>query len=133
MIVKIAVKSAAKRRNIEYRDYELPAVKNLQELIGALVDCEINRYEQDELKVLSQTDIDTMLEQGKVTFGFKYREDVVIDRNEAKRTAIEAFNDGLFVVFINDKQIEDINEALSLKNNDVIVLVRLTMLAGRCF
>ena len=133
MIVKIAVKSAAKRRNIEYRDYELTAVKNLLELIGALVDCEIDRYEQDELKVLSQADIDTMLEQGKVTFVFKYREDVVIDRSEAKRTAIEAFNDGLFVVFINDKQIEDTNTVLSLQNNDVIVLVRLTMLAGRCF
>ena len=73
-----------------------------------------------------------MVIAGKVSFGFKYR-DVEIDRKNAENVALLAFKDGLFAVFINDNEIESLDNHLDLKKDDIVTFIRFTMLTGRYY
>lgn len=134
MNINIAIKSAAKTRNIKQVPYEVSGdICNLKDLIINLVNIEIDKYENHTFKVLSQEDINTMVDLGKISFGFKYREHDRVNREEAVNIALLAFEDGLFVVFINDVQVESLTNKLVLNDNDVLSFIRLTMLSGRYF
>ncbi len=98
MIIKVLLKSIAKTRGLEYVDYIVnDDVKSLKDLIINFWDIEIDKYENREFKVLSQEDINNMVNTGKVSFGFKYREDI-IDREKAYENALLSFEDGLYRV-----------------------------------
>ncbi len=130
MIIKVLLKSISKTRGVEYLDYNvLDNIVTLKDLILNLCDIEIKKYENKEFKVLSQEDINTMVNTGKISFGFKYREDV-IDRQKAYENALLSFEDGLYRVFINDKEIRELNAKINLKQNDTLALIRLTMMTG---
>lgn len=135
MKVFVVVKPVGKTRGFEKIEVEIEKSdsQNISNLISFFVNREISRYEADEFRVLSQSDIDDMVDRGKVSFGFKYREHEEIDRAEAIRVALESFADELFVVFINDKQIESLEDELTLVEGDEISFIRLTMLSGRYF
>ena len=47
----------------------------------------------------------------------------------AVQTALQAYDDGLFVIFINDQEIEP-KHPINLQPNDTITIIKLTMLAG---
>ncbi len=143
MKVYINIKSISRTRGIEPIEYLLKQdIQTVEDLICNLVDIEIDKYENHHIKVLSQEDINSMLTNGKISFGFKYREILekehglhtkVIDRNEAKDIATLAFADGLFSLFINEDQFEKLDDMINIKDNDEITLIRLSMLAGRYF
>ncbi|QUI25331.1 hypothetical protein HZI73_24855 [Vallitalea pronyensis] len=134
MKVNIMLKSSNKTRGIQPVPYTINNKINiLQDLIHNLVDIEIDKYEHKELQVLSQEDIDRMLINGKVSFGFQYRANNKIDRKHAKKVASLAFQDGLYAVFIGNQEIVDLSSAIHLKENDSITFIRFTMLAGRYF
>lgn len=133
MIVKIANKSIAKSRNIDYVDYCIKDnIEILEELIANLVNIEIDKYENKEIDVLRQEDIDEMLEKGKVTFAFSYDEEK-IDRKKATDIACQAFKDGLFLVFIDDKEIKSLNENINIRQNSQLVFIKLCMYTGRYY
>ncbi|MNP77809.1 hypothetical protein D3C76_1753110 [compost metagenome] len=46
-------------------------------------------------------------------------------------TAITAYEDGLYKVFLNDEELQELDETLVVKDGDNVVLIRFTMLAGR--
>jgi len=129
--IKINIKSISKTRGVKHIIYEvLDNIKTLECLILNLVDIEIDKYENHAFKALTQEDINSMLDIGKISFGFKYRESN-IDRNNAKEIATLAFIDGLYVVFINQIKIEELTDEINLKEDDEVSLIRLTMLSGR--
>ncbi len=130
MKIKVALKSISKTRGIDYIDYKvLDNIVTLKDLIINLCDIEIDKYENKELKVLSQEDINNMVNTGKVSFGFKYRDDI-IDRGKAYDNALLSFKDGLYRVFINDEEVESLETNINLKENDTLALIRLTMMTG---
>ncbi len=131
----MVVKAVGKTRGFEKVEVEFEEknITNISDLITFFVNREINRYEASEFKVLSQKDINMMVDSGKISFGFKYREHERINREEAIITAKQAFEDELFCVFINDEQREKIEDLVNLSEGDEISFVRLTMLSGRYF
>lgn len=135
MKVFLVIKTMGKTRGfnrvgIELNDKEM---MNAASLIHFLVHREIDRYESEEWKALSQEEINERIDTGKIAFGFKYREHDRIDREEAVRIAVEAFQDEWFALFINEQQIETLDDHLTIADGDDISLVRLTMLSGRYF
>ena len=50
---------------------------------------------------------------------------------EAVAVAVQAFEDGLYRVFVNGEEAEKLDERLALQDGDEVSLIRLTMLAGR--
>ncbi len=130
MIIKVLLKSLAKTRGLDYVDYKIKDdIKSLEELIVNLCDIEIDKYENKEFKVLSQEDINNMVNNGKVSFGFKYRDDV-IDREKAYENALLSFKDGLYRVFINDEEVTELESDIELKDGDTLALIRLVMMTG---
>ncbi|MEM8780128.1 MAG: hypothetical protein AAGF26_14900, partial [Cyanobacteria bacterium P01_G01_bin.49] len=67
--------------------------------------------------------------QGKVDMGGKdYEQDVDIDG--AIETALQAFEDGFYYVFIDDEQIETLDQLVVLKENSQLLFLRLVPLVG---
>lgn len=132
MVIKVLVKSIAKTRGVESVAYLVDDnINTLNDLIIDLCNTEITKYENKEFKVLSQEDIDWMVNIGKISFGFKYRDDENVDRNEAFDNALVAFNEGLYRVFINEVEIDSLDCVINLKEDDEVSLIRLTMMTGR--
>ncbi len=130
MNIKVLLKSLSKTRNLDYVDYNvLENNVTLKDLIINLCNIEIHKYENKKLKTLSQDDINNMVNTGKISFGFKYREDT-IDKVEAYKNALLSFEDGLYRVFINGEEVESLDKHINLKENDTLAIIRLTMMTG---
>ena len=81
---------------------------------------------------LTEEQYEGMREIGKFAFGFHYNENGVSEEKSIA-TAIEAVTDGLVRVFKGTEELRDLNEKISIIENEVFTFVRLTMLSGRMF
>ena len=105
----------------------------LRGLIGELVKREVSAYNERQLnqvqqRILGFADIERGVRQGKITLGGRPAQlaeiDIAID------TAVQAFKDGLFFVFLNENQIMGLDESLQLSPDTHILILRLVALAG---
>lgn len=122
-------------RDTESLDLAAPAaLGSLRDLLAVLVRHELAAYEQRRtasktLRVLTPADLVRGVETG--TYG---RERRAVPAPPAEPEAIaraeEAFADGLFFVFLDDVQIEDLDHPLQVRPDSTVRLVRLVALAG---
>lgn len=134
--LSITVKSIGKRKAALTRlPIELlQTPRTLRELIEALVEWNVQgllerQQEQFLFPYLDEKEVQDRVENGKVGFGAIYH-DGKPNLATAIDTALLAYRDDLYRVFINDEEIKMLDEPLSLKGHDDITLIRLTMLAG---
>ncbi len=52
------------------------------------------------------------------------------DLDTALETALLAFTDGLFTVFINDEEVKTLDTPLTIEADTIITFIRLTFLVG---
>lgn len=106
----------------------------LRDLITSIVIEEVNafRLRQEERKlarVMSRRQIEQDVIGGKVDPGeHKIQQEVNID--EAIAVAMQAFQDGLYFVFIDEVQQTDLDSEVFLKTNSKVMFLRLTALVG---
>ena len=79
--------------------------------------------------VLTDEQIDDMSQIGKIAFGIVYGEKKP-DVDEAVKTAVQGFEDGLFRVFHGMDELTELDRDEQFNEGD-ITFIRLTMLAGR--
>ena len=81
---------------------------------------------------ISEENIKTMAEIGKVAFGYIYNDNEP-DIEKAVDTALLAFEDGMVRLFVNGVEAEYREEGtpINLSEGDEVTFVRLAMLAGR--
>ncbi|RAJ73739.1 hypothetical protein CLV59_11280 [Chitinophaga dinghuensis] len=106
----------------------------LETLILAVVKQQVEAYNQRPkdrhvLPFLSTDEIATQAATGKVDFGINYNE-TVANTKEAQETALLAFKDGMFAVFADDREIQSLEEEITLESTTVMTFIRLTFLAG---
>lgn len=139
MTVHMQLKQLKKRgAHITACPYELTATpETLRQLIIQLVTEGVAGYNarlglQDAEVVLSQADMEAMEQIGKIGFGIPYgsRE---ADLEDALDAAIQGYKDGLFRIFVGDRETEDLDAPLNLQENDTITIIRLVMLTGGYF
>ena len=138
MQVQVNIKRIGKRRNaIETRPYEIGAVHDIGELIDAFVTAEVTRFNarveagETALRYLTIAEIADASTVGKVGFGVDYRGQVQ-SVAAAIENARQSFEDGIYRIFVNGEELgETCDTPVTLKENDEITFVRLTMLAGR--
>lgn len=137
MQIVITLKSLSKRKGfLEKKPIEIVNVPlNLEELLTELISLNVNTYNQKEIDLpflpyLTEEEINLKSTVGKIGFDLK-KNDTIVDLNEAISTALQAFQDRLFKVFLNDKEIESLQENIELHENDEITFIKLTMLTGR--
>lgn len=136
--ILVNVKQLGKRiKQIDAVEFELdcqPAT--LEELICSCVRRSVENYnqrlEQKETAAqpISEDEISALAMAGKVAFGLLFS-DKKADEQKAQDTALESFKDGLFRVFLDDEELEDLEKEIEIKEKSEVTFIRLTMLAGR--
>lgn len=138
MKLTISVKQAGKKHALIDKKIievdELGAMPTLAELINAVVAQQVQEYnskphEKNLLPFLSKEAIRDQADGGKVGFGSIYN-DHKARISEAQEVAIQAFEDSLYVIFVNDEEYTKPDQIISLKQDTVITFIRLTFLAG---
>jgi hypothetical protein len=113
----------------------------LRDLLAAVVRAEVAAYldraEQRSLvQVLTERSLADAIDRGAVRPGGGQAETadrgpgVVVDPEEAVATALLAFTDGLYHVFVDDEQVEDLERAVELGPDTRLLFLRLVPLAG---
>jgi hypothetical protein len=106
----------------------------LRSLIADVVRAEVvgftDRERQRRLaRVLTPADLDRGLAAGKVTPGGR-QPSAPVDADAAVRTALEAFEEGRYFVFIDDQQIESLDQPVTVDRDTRLRFLRLVPLAG---
>lgn len=106
----------------------------LRELITRIVHQEVQAFEkrQEErklMRILTEKEIESGLEKGRVDAGGRELHQKVAP-DEAVGTALQAFEDGLYLVFLNDQEQRDLDKQVYLQPDSKLTFVRLAMLAG---
>lgn len=137
MNVKVNVKQLGKRRDkISGQDFYIRNVPgNVRELICEVVHTCVESYNErfdnaENVAVLPKEKIEDLSELGKIAFGINYggkRADVKV----AVETAIQAYEDGIFRIFLGDVELTDLAENIVIYEGDSLTFIRLTMLSGR--
>ena len=137
MQVYVRIKALGKRKDVlPPNPYELPeGICSLRGLLTAFVEAEVERYNSKDteaplLSCLTAKEIEAQAEAGKVGFG-RLWSDQKADKAKAVQTAIQAFADGLVRVLMDEAELTELDEPLSVHEGAVFTFVRLTFLAGR--
>lgn len=106
----------------------------LRDLITTIVLKEVEAFKERQDKhrlaqVLSKDEITTGAERGKVDMGERDLQQEV-DPHAAVAHALQAFEDGIYYVFLDDVQQEDLDAQVSVADESRILFVRLVALAG---
>ncbi|MFN0178023.1 MAG: hypothetical protein ACKVZ0_04425 [Gemmatimonadales bacterium] len=106
----------------------------LRQLIADVVRAEIKAFEGRQrgnrlLRVLSAAEIADGTARGKIVSGGSSLSDVV-DEEQAVGVAIQAFQDGLYLVVLDGVEQRDLERQVYPKADTRLVFLRLTFLAG---
>ena len=81
------------------------------------------------MRIISPAEIRLGVEQGKVDSGGSDVEQVV-DPDRAVETALQAFTDGLYFVFLDEQQQENLDTTVRLQPHSELLFLRLVALVG---
>lgn len=136
IIIK-AKQAGRKHALIENRIIEIDDIGNnptLSNLLKAIVKQQVEEYnsktaEKNLLPFLSKDEIANQAQDGKIGFGSIYNENKA-DSEKAQETALQAFEDGMFAVFADEKELQKLDETVCVTDATVFTFIRLTFLAG---
>jgi len=116
----------------EFREGGSPLT--LRDLITRIVLEEVKKFRkrQDQRRlvhVLTAREIDEGLRRGKIDSGGRDLRQKVDDQ-DAVATALEAFEDGLYLVLLDGQELRELDREVHLQPDSQITFLRLVMLAG---
>ncbi|MEN7551591.1 hypothetical protein AAG747_26995 [Rapidithrix thailandica] len=138
MKVNYSVKQMGKKHPlITTRSIEIEEIGEsplLKVLIEAVVRQQVKAYnerkaEKTLVDYLKPSDINEQKEQGKVGFG-DFENDNQADEEKAIATALQAFEDGIFCVFVDEEQVGSLQDTVTLQPESILYFIRLTFLSG---
>lgn len=133
-VITLQLKRLGKKK-IHLLDFEIEKhPQTLKELIEECVKSEVKRYNEKRegirlMSFLSPKEIQEQSETGKIGFGDLNNTELA-QVDQAIANALLAFEDGLFVVFVDDEEIKSFEESIDLKPDSSIAFIRLTFLTG---
>lgn len=137
MKLYVNVKQAGSRKNyIAKEEIDMSGRPSaLRQLIAAIVSKNVKNFNSKVkggtfLNYLTKEQTSGKLAVGRVSFG-DANNPAEADLEKALEVAYSAYEDGIYRVFVNDAEAGLLDDALDLKEEDVLTFIRLTMLAGR--
>lgn len=85
--------------------------------------------DEDYAKIPTENYLNILTDTGKVGFGSIYNQKKA-DLEKAQENVIQAFEDGMFAVFYNDEQLDNLTQNINLSLQHTLTFIRLTFLAG---
>ena len=135
MKIIVNVKGLSRKKVIHQEELELKdKISTTKDLIIELVKINVEKFnkkidDKNILSIITNENIAKAARIGKI--GDEVHGDKKANLEKALDTAYLSFEDGLYCIFINNKQSEKLDDSLNLKDGDIITFIRLTMLAGR--
>ena len=130
------------RRKPLFADWSIPLPPDLRgegttlrDIITHLVRTELcafkeRREQRRVFRALTAREVEAGVEKGKVEMGGSELPAQVVDDDEAVATALQAFEDGLYLVVIDEQEQKDLDSQVYLRPDSGITFIRLTLLAG---
>lgn len=141
MDIKVTVKQLGRKHpvlseqkiEIDYEDSVI-SLENLLKLVVHQQVAEFNAQsfeleDEDYTKIPPDNYLNILTDTGKVGFGSIYNLKKA-DVQKAQDNAIQAFEDGMFAVFYNDEQLENLDQSIDLSLRHPFTFIRLAFLAG---
>lgn len=140
MKLNVNIKQIGQRRQaVKPIPFEVAgAPETVRELITQTVTTCVREYEKRQQmsgevpQPLTTQQITDMADVGKIAFGINYGEKKP-DLQQAIETALQAFADGIYRVFLNEEELTALDQQITLNAEDTLTFVRLTLLAGRMY
>ena len=135
MKIIVNVKGLSRKKVIHQEELELKdKISTTKDLITELVKINVEKFnkkidDKNILSIMTNEYIAEAARAGKI--GNEVHGDKKANLEKALDTAYLSCEDGLYCIFINNKQSEKLDDSLNLKDGDIITFIRLTMLAGR--
>lgn len=108
-------------------------IYRVRHLIAKLVQESVRDFHLREgespLRVLTPEAIEEGLRKGK--FGRAREERQRVDLDQATGQALQAFEDGLYLLFVDDEEKRSLEDPVHLRPDTKITVIRLTALSGR--
>ena len=109
----------------------------LRDFITRVVRSEVAAFQDRQerrrfVQALTASEIEQAAAAGKVDMGGREAETEPVDPDQAVTTALQAFTDGLYYVFVDDEQQEDLDRPVTLNPGSKVTFLRLVALAGGC-
>lgn len=91
----------------------------------------LNRQRDNQFIIaLSRSQIEESAEKGKIKMGGAETPVQNVDEDQAVATAFQAFEDGIYLVVIDDVRMERLEQEVFLTDDSRITFIRLAMLTG---
>tara|TARA_R110000751_G_scaffold7805_3_gene31497 strand:+ start:35399 stop:35812 length:414 start_codon:yes stop_codon:yes gene_type:complete len=134
MIFTLQLKRLGKKKVKEVPFTLNQTPKNLEALLIACVKNQVDAFNTKRTAVnvigfLTPAQIEEQAHSGKIDFGDITNTNLA-NQQQAIDNVLLAFKDGLFVVFVDDIEITDLQTPLQLSSDSVIAFIRLTFLVG---
>lgn len=125
-----------------FEDWSIPIPPNLgdsgvtlREVIALVVQAEVTAFRQRQrerlvFRALTERQIADGVNKGKVESGGSEVPVQSVDEEAAVGAALQAFEDGLFLVLIDGDEQKSLDATVYLKADSRLMFVRLTLLAG---
>lgn len=142
-MLTISGKSLGSRRPL-FADFSIPLPPDdtdgeggpltLRQLIARIVAAEVQNFQKRQEarrldRVMTRAQIETAADTGRISpeaRNLNHRVDV----EDAVEVALQAFEDGLYLVIIDEMECRDLEQIVHLTSDSTITFVRLTFLAG---
>jgi hypothetical protein len=110
-------------------------IETVRDLLEAIVREQVEAFrsrkrEAKMLRVLTERAIADGRDAGRIAAGDQEPDDRLPDPEQAIEAALTAFQDGFYYVFINDAQVDRLDQAVDPGESTDVLFVRLTPLAG---
>jgi hypothetical protein len=141
-MIMIEGKALGNRRRL-FADWSIPMPPELggggggltlRDLIERVVRAEVSAFRERRedrrlVHVLSAAEIAEGTARGKVDIGGREL-DQEVDDDQAVAAAIQAFEDGIYLVAVDGHQVSDLDRAVFLNPDSRVTFIRLALLAG---
>ncbi len=141
-MITVAGKALGRRQAL-FPDWSIPFPPDLRgdgdhlvlrDLIARIVRAEVQAFRQRQedrrlVRALSAVDIERGASRGKIDMGGR---DLVqeVDEDQAVGSALQAFEDGIYLVVIDGEEKRNLDSAIFLSPNSRVTFIRLALLAG---
>jgi hypothetical protein len=107
----------------------------LRDLIGRVVRAEVQAFRQRQedrrtFRALTARQIEQGADKGKIEMGGSEVTQQAVDEDEAVAAACKAFEDGLYLVVIDEEDHRELDREIHVRPDSRVTFVRLTLLAG---
>ena len=109
--------------------------RTLRDLIEQIVRDEVTAFQTRQhdrqfVHALTARAIDEAAERGKIDMGGSEIGIQKVDADDSVGTALQAFEDGLYMVVIDDVQQRSLDQQIYVNDESRVTFIRLTMLSG---